>query len=283
MLPAFIRVLRPQQWYKNLLIFLPLIFVGDLFSFADMTIVLMGFISLCLCSSYNYILNDYIDRERDREHPEKKTRPLVSGALSPSFALVEALILLVAGLALAFFLNTIFGYAVVFLVALTKAYTLFFKHIPFADILSVSINFVVRAVSGTLLLNIQISPWLIICTFFLALFLLAGKRYGDLQFLGNKATAHKETLMVYTKDVTSALMIIATSLIILAYTAYTFFSNHQGLIISLPFALFVFFRYFSLVYTGSPIARHPEKVFHDKQMVISMILWTITVIAALYI
>ncbi|MEM2915739.1 MAG: hypothetical protein QXT19_00005, partial [Candidatus Woesearchaeota archaeon] len=119
--------------------------------------------------------------------------------------------------------------------------------------------------------------------FFFALFMLAGKRYADLEFLGARATEHKETLKVYTKDVANALMIIATALLVATYGAYALLSSHPWLAFSLPFALFVIFRYFSLVYIGSPIARHPEKVFGDWKMIIGMLLWAVAVYTAIYV
>ncbi len=279
----YLKVIRPQQWYKNLLVFLPLIFVGKAFEWPLLWFTTLGFVSLCLSSSFNYIINDIIDRTKDKAHPEKRHRPIASGKMPIPAALGFALILLVLGLRLAFILDKEFLYSVLFLVALTQAYSFFLKRIAFADIITVAINFVVRAGAGAFLLNVVISPWLVLCTFFFALFLLAGKRYADLLFLKAKAIEHKETLRFYTKDVANALMIIATTLLVAMYSAYALLSNHQGLAFSLPFALFVIFRYFSLIYIGSPIARHPEKVFKDWRMLIGMALWGITVFVGLYV
>ena len=278
----YFKLLRPQQWYKNLLVFLPLIFVGKLLDSQLLWITILGFVSLCLVSSFNYIINDIIDRKKDRAHPEKRKRPIAAGKISITFALVIAAILIILGLRLAFVLDREFLYTVVFIAVLTQLYSLFLKHIAFADIITVAINFVARAGAGAFLLNVVVSPWLVLCTFFFALFLLAGKRYADMKFLGAKAVEHKETLKYYTKDVANALMIMATTLLIATYSAYAVLSDHPGLAFSLPFALFVIIRYFSLIYIGSPIARHPEKVFKDWRMLIGMALWAVTVFIALY-
>lgn len=279
----YLKVLRPQQWYKNLLVFLPLIFVGKVLEWPLLWVTFLGFVSLCFCSSFNYIINDIVDRKKDKAHPEKRTRPITSGKVPIPAALVLAFILLALGLRLAFILDKEFVWAVALLVVLTQLYSFFLKKVAFADIITVAINFVVRAGAGAFLLNAVISPWLVLCTFFFALFLLAGKRYADLIFLGAKAAEHKETLRVYTKEVANAFMIIATALLVTMYSAYALLSEHHGLAFSLPFALFVIFRYFSLIYIGSPIARHPEKVFRDWRMVIGMLLWGIIVLAAIYL
>ncbi len=279
----YIKLLRLQQWYKNLLVFLPIIFIGRMFEWPLLWVTFLGFVSLCLCSSFNYVINDIVDRKKDRAHPEKRTRPIASGRVPITAGLVIALVLLALGLRLAFVLDKTFFFAVVFLVALTFVYSFFLKKVAFADIIAVAVNFVVRAGSGAFILHAAISPWLVLCTFFFALFMLAGKRYADLEFLGSKAAEHKETLKVYTKDVANALMIIATALLVATYSAYALLSSHPWLAFSLPFALFVIFRYFSLVYISSPIARHPEKVFRDWKMVIGMFLWAIAVYAAIYV
>jgi 4-hydroxybenzoate polyprenyltransferase len=279
----YLKVIRWHQWYKNFLVFLPLIFGGKLLSPALFWVTALAWLSLCFASSFNYIINDIVDRKKDRAHPEKRNRPIASGKISVNVAFGIAVVLLAIGLRLAWVLNRNFFYAEIFLVVLTQIYSFALKRVAFADIIAVAINFVVRAVSGAFLLNAVVSPWLVLCTFFFALFLLAGKRYADLIFLGKKAAEHKETLRFYTKDVANAFMIIATALIVMMYSAYAFLSERHGLAFSLPFALFVIFRYFSLIYIGSPIARHPDKVFTDWRMLVGMALWGISVLAALYV
>jgi 4-hydroxybenzoate polyprenyltransferase len=279
----YIKLLRPLQWYKNLLVFLPIIFVGKVLELDLLWVTFLGFVSLCLCSSFNYIINDIVDRKKDRAHPEKRKRPIASGRIGVFSALLWSVVLLAPGLWLAYTLNTLFFYAAIFILVLTQLYSFLLKHVAFADILAVAINFVVRAVSGTFIIGVTISPWLVLCTFFFALFLLAGKRYADLAFLGSKAGMHKETLKVYTKEIANALMIVATALLIVAYGAFALLGTHPQLAFSLPFALFVIFRYFSLIYVGSPIARHPELVFRDWKMLAGMLLWATATFIALYV
>lgn len=279
----FVKIARPQQWYKNLLVFLPLVFVGRLFNLQSIKLTIIAFISLCAISSANYIINDFIDLEKDKHHPEKKTRPLAAGTLKKTYAIIEAGFMLVAALWLAFkFPNKLFFMSVIALFVITQAYSIFLKKQLFADILSIGANFVIRASAGTFALDVKNSPWLILCTFFLSLYLSVGKRAAEFSFLGNEAKNHRETLLYYTKEITQPLLIISTTLLITAYSLYSFLSERNSLLYTLPFALYVIFRYFYLIEIGSEIARHPEKAFKDKNMLIGIILWGITTLLLLY-
>ena len=166
---------------------------------------------------------------------------------------------------------------------LAQLYSVWLKKEIFADVVVIGINFVIRAISGTFIINVAISPWLMVGIFFFAIFLAAGKRHSELLFLGERATAHRQTLKHYTKELTSALMILTTTLLIMAYSLYSFFSEHRNLFLTLPFAFYAIFRYFNLVYSGSPVARHPEKVFGDLRMVIAMLLWGLLTLYLMYV
>lgn len=280
-LKDLIKLLRVQQWYKNLVIFLPLIFTIEFFHLDKLSLTLLGCISLCLISSANYIINDIIDRKRDKIHSEKMDRPIASGKIKIWQALIMLAPLLLLSLIIAYTLSTYFLYSVIALFILTQLYTFYFKKEAFADILFIGVNFVIRAVSGTFIINSAVSPWLVLCTFFLSLFLSAGKREADIILLGEKAGIHKESLGSYSKSMTNALMILATSLLIISYSLYSFLSTHK-LLLTLPFAMYSTFRYFCLVYSGSEIARRPEKAFKDARLMISSILWLLAVFALIY-
>jgi 4-hydroxybenzoate polyprenyltransferase len=279
----YLKLLRPQQWYKNLLIFLPLIFVGQAFQARLVWVTALGFIALSLVSSFNYIINDIVDRTKDRAHPEKRSRPIASGKVPIWAALIVAFVLLLLGMRLAYVLDTKFMLIALALVISTQAYSFLLKKFAFADILTIGLNFVLRAMAGTFIIHVMISPWLILCTFFFALFLATGKRHADVLLLGKKAQQHKEALAFYTKDVTNALLLMTTVLLIASYCLYAVLGPHRALGMSIPFALFAIFRYFTHIYSGSPIARHPEKVITDWQMVTGMALWALTAFIALYI
>jgi 4-hydroxybenzoate polyprenyltransferase len=236
---------------------------------------IIGFVSLCLISSSNYILNDIIDLKKDRQNPEKRTRPLASGSIAVWQAVIMFALFAAGSVYLALSPPKLFLYSVIALFLLTQLYSVWLKKEFFADVLIIGINFVIRAASGTFIINVAISPWLIVGVFFLAIFLAVGKRHAELAVLGDKAASHRATLKQYTREITGALMIITTSLLIMAYSLYSFFSEHRNLFLTLPFALYAIFRYFNLVYSGNAVARHPERVFGDLRMVIAMLLWAL--------
>ncbi len=279
----FFQLFRVQQWYKNLLIFLPLVFAGLITNSFDMFLTILGFLALCCMSSANYILNDILDKEKDRIHPEKKFRPIASGQISIPSAGMCALVLAIISLVIAISLSQVFFLIVLVFFFLTQAYSLYFKKEIFADIIFISVNFVLRAMSGAFILNVRLSPWLIVCTFFLSLFLVLGKRKADLVFLGKNAEKHKESLALYSPQIINTLMSIATVSLLLSYTLYSFLSIYPLLIYSLPFALYVILRYFFLVETNSSIARKPEEFYKDIQLVIGIVLWICTVLIVMYL
>src|SRR3989338_320929 len=190
----YLKLMRVVQWYKNLVIFLPLVFVGQLLQGDSMERIALGFVALGLVSSANYVFNDMIDRKADRMHPEKKRRPLAAGTVRGGEAVLLFLGSLVSSLALAFALSPLFFLSVASLFALTLLYSLWLKHEVLVDMLLIGVNFVIRAIGGTFILGVSISPWLILCPFFLSLFLTTGKRKADLLLLGKEAELHRRVL-----------------------------------------------------------------------------------------
>jgi len=166
---------------------------------------------------------------------------------------------------------------------LTLIYTFWLKKIIFADILTISTLFVLRAVAGALAIQVKISPWLVLCPFFLALFLAVGKRHADLLFLKEKAESTRKVLQEYSLELTNSLMIIATVLLLVSYSMYSFLSEHDYLLITLPLAIYVVFRFFFLVQSGSEISRHPEKVIRDKGIVFGAFLWGLITAVIIYL
>jgi 4-hydroxybenzoate polyprenyltransferase len=277
-----ISLLRVKQWYKNFLVFLAIFFVGEIFQLNTLLLSTIGFIVLCLNSSAGYIINDIIDLKKDRNHPEKRKRAIASGKVKPLTAGIISSLLLTSALIISLLLNKNFFYIVLTLFLLTQVYSFFLKKILFADILTIAVLFVLRAISGALLINVNISPWLILCPFFLSLFLSVGKRHSDLLLLKEEASRTRKVLKEYDNGITNYLMIISTALLMMSYALYCFMSNHQNLLFTLPFALYVVFRYFYLINVGSIIARHPEKVFKDKEMIIGILLWALLTFLILY-
>jgi len=289
MIREILKLMRVKQWYKNLIIFLPLIFSESLFDFTYLFFTLLGFVSLSFVSSSYYIINDIVDKEKDQKHPEKKLRPIASGKIKIWQGTVLSIFLFAISITIALNLSLYFTYFVLALFILTIIYSFFLKNEPFVDILVIAINFVIRAVSGAFVFvmnnkpYVEISSWLILCPFFLALFLDIGKREADLKLLGKKAYQHKKVLKVYNKGLTRALMLIATTLLIITYSLYVFFSDFPLLLLTLPLALYIIFRFFYLIESGSAIARHPELIYRDKRMVLAILILGVIAYLAIYV
>jgi len=278
----YLRLIRVQQWYKNGVIFLPLFFIGQFFSLHLLSSVFVGFASLCFISSVNYVINDIKDRDKDRLHPEKKHRALASKKVSSISAMLFAGVLFLLGMAFAYALGLFFFLAVLFLFFSSLFYTFFLKQILFADIITIAVNFVIRIVSGALILKIIISPWIVVCPFFLALFLAVGKRDADARTMKAKATTYNPVLKHYTPEITHALMIISGTALLLSYALYSFTRTHL-MLATVPFAVYALFKYFYLVRTNSVIARHPELMYRDRLMMVSLIIWALLVFFIFYV
>lgn len=286
-LKDYITLMRPKQWYKNLLVFLPLIFAQEFYAMPLMKTV-EGFFALCLASSFNYILNDIIDRKRDRINAEKRYRPIASNRVSVWQAIILALILILGVGYLSMQLSPIFSIFMATFVVLTQLYSFMLKNKIFADVLLISVNFVLRAISGAWVISngthpyIAFSAWLILCPFFLALFLAVSKRRSETIFLKEKATEHRSVLQIYTPSITSALMQISTVLFISSYALFTFFSAYKSLLFSLPFVLYIIFQFFQMAEQGSIVVRHPELIYKEKELVIPAIIILIIVALSIY-
>ncbi|MDO8660893.1 MAG: decaprenyl-phosphate phosphoribosyltransferase [Candidatus Woesearchaeota archaeon] len=277
----YLNILRPAQWYKNLLVFLAAFFSANLFNTHALWLSLIGFVSLCLASSASYIINDLADKTRDEQNPEKKHRPIAAGRISTTSAIVFSIILLLTSITIAHSISYFFTALILTLIALNQAYTFWLKHIILADIFVIGSNFVLRAVSGAIIISVFISPWLVLCPFFLALFLASGKRYAETKLLAEKARHARPVLEAYTPKLTKTLLIITTSALIISYTVYAFQRN-IFLLYTLPFALYVIIRYLFLIITAHKIARHPELAVKDWQLMLGIGLWIVSALAAIY-
>ncbi|MBI5680174.1 MAG: decaprenyl-phosphate phosphoribosyltransferase [Methanobacterium sp.] len=281
MIKELVISMRPKQWYKNLVIFLGIVFSLNLLNFDLWIDVIAGFAVFCVLSGSLYILNDIIDIEKDKKHPKKRSRPLASGKLKKSHALLFALIFIVLTFVVAYLINIMFlGAAITFFI-LILVYSVFLKHIVIVDIMVLSSGFVIRAIAGCLAISVTISPWLIIGTFLIALFLAIGKRRHELVLLGADAGDHRQILDGYSTEMLDQMINITTSALIMSYALYTFFTGKIYIMLTIPFAFYGLFRYIYLVHAKN-FGGEPEMLFKDKGMLLSMVLWVILVVIVLY-
>ena len=246
--------MRPRQWTKNLLLFAALVFSKNLFHLPMLKDVFVAFIIFCLLSGSVYTLNDLIDLAQDRNHPKKSKRPLASGKLKPSTAIISGIILVVLSLANAFWLNTNFAWIAVGYFILQIAYSTVLKHVVILDVLAVSVGFVLRAIAGAEVIEVPISSWLLICTILLALFLALGKRRHELLLLENNAVHHRKILYEYSPGLLDQMISVATASTVVAYALYTMSTetiekfHTDNLKYTIPFVLYGIFRYLYLIH-----------------------------------
>lgn len=284
LLLTLVKLLRPQQWYKNLLLFLGVIFAFQLFNYTLYPILFAGFFLMCLVSGLNYIINDIQDIEKDKTHPEKKFRPLPSGALSPKIAAAYAMALLIFSISIAFVINVSFALVLIFFFSFTQLYSFYLHKVVLVDVLAISVNYVLRALAGCLIINVRVSPWLIIGVFFTALLLALGKRKNELSLLREKAPLHKEVFKHYTQGLLDYGIIMTSTIVIITYTLYSIDSpvGDPRLLVSMPVATFLVMRYVFLLHAANPSTRKPHELVKDRPLLIGLAFWTLLIVYLLY-
>lgn len=281
MLQELILSMRPTQWYKNLVLFVGIIFSHNLFSFSLWLKVISAFVIFCMLSGCDYVINDILDRERDKVHPTKRKRPIASGRLKKSHAALFATILLILALSWSYVINSLFFIISIIFLVLHNMYTLFLKHVILVDVLTISTNFVIRAIAGCLAIRVSVSPWLIICAFLLALFLALGKRRHELVLLGDEAKEHRKILEDYSTQMLEQMITITSGALIISYSLYTFLADNIHMMLTIPFAVYGLFRYLFLIHAKN-FGGETELIFRDRGVLICMVLWAILVVGILY-
>jgi len=273
----YLRLLRIQQWYKNLVIFLAVFFTNNLSNTGLLIRTIFGFIALCLVSSSYYILNDIWDVEEDKRHPEKKNRPIASGEIEKGTALFISALLLILSLLISYNLSLKFAVFPIVLFLLSIAYNVRLKDVAIIDVHMIALNFLLKAISGAVLIEVPASSWLVITIFFMALLLGVSKRLADMQLLGEDVIKHKKVYRIYNRKLLEMLIVVISAILLFAYGLYSFIV-HGSLyaVTTLPFASFMTFRYLYFVSINHEAARKTQLIFKDKQMLIAFILWIIT-------
>jgi len=247
----------------------------------------VGFILFCLLSSTIYIINDLVDVEADRQHPDKRNRPIASGRLPKSVAVTAAAALLVITFSVAIILSPTFAGICLAYFLLNLAYSFWLKHMPILDALSIAAGFVLRVGAGVVLITVQrFSPWLYVVTTLLALYLAFGKRRAELALLSTGANAHRRVLDGYTIPLLDQFITILASTTIIVYSLYTFSapnlpSNH-AMMLTIPFALYGIFRYQYLIEVKHSGGAPEESLLNDRPLQVTIVLWGISVLLILY-
>lgn len=280
--------MRPRQWPKNIFIFAALVFDKQLLNVEAFLHTLAGFVLFCLISSSVYIFNDLADVEADRQHPEKKNRPIAAGKLPVSVAWAAGIGLVIVSLSLGFLLEPSFAAVLFVYFLLNIAYSKWLKHVPIIDVFVIAAGFVLRVHAGVTLIDVErFSPWLYVVMTLLSLFLGFGKRRAELALLAQGAGSHRKVLDGYTLPLLDQYIMIVSGTTIVAYSLYTFSApnvpKNDSMMLTIPFVVYTIFRYLYLIEVKHAGGAPEEILLSDRPFQIAMILWAAAVLAIFYL
>ncbi|MBC7324127.1 MAG: decaprenyl-phosphate phosphoribosyltransferase [Moorella sp. (in: Bacteria)] len=274
--------LRPKQWLKNAFVFAAILFSRHLLDIPLLVRAFQVFVVFCLISGGTYLINDLVDRERDRRHPRKKHRPIAAGLLPPLPATAAAVVILSGSLTWAFALSWQVGLISLTYTFQTLAYSFYLKQMVLVDVFIVALGFVLRVAAGAAAIMVPVSPWLLITVILLALFLALCKRRHELVHLDD-AAAHRRILAEYSPGLLDQLIATVTSATIVVYAIYTFAgAARPQLMYTVPLVLFGICRYLYLTYRCQGGGEPESLVLKDKPLAVTILLWTAGCFIILY-
>ena len=282
---ALLKALRPLQWVKNGLVFLPFVFaVNVAWSTDDLGPVpgllldlLLVALAFCALSSAVYLFNDLMDRTGDRRHPVKRNRPIASGKVSVPMAAMVILLLAAAGLAVMVLVEPLLGVTGGLYALINIGYSLGLKQVVLLDVFSVTSGYVIRAVAGAVAIDVTPSPWLYVTTGAGALFIVLGRRFAEVRLAGDASEDQRPVLKDYSGPFINQLLMLSAAAAWLSYTLYTVeatnLPDNNTMLFTLPFVTFGLFRYLFLL-NNSDQAEAPELlIIRDLPLVLSIISW----------
>ena len=285
----YIRLMRPKQWIKNFFVFAPLIFAKELFSPDPLLAALRAFVAFCLTASAVYILNDISDVEADRLHPEKKHRPIASGAVPAAHGYILAFFLLAAVILIVLGMNRRFLLLLGFYFFLNLAYSFRLKEVVLLDVFTVASGFMLRVLGGAYAIDVRVSSWIVLCTLFISLFLGFAKRRGELimnQDLG--IASRRKVLLRYSVSFLDQMLTITAAGAVISYALYTVaprtleIYGTDKMIYTTVFVLYGVFRYLHIIHSGTSTENPTNTVTSDVTILITGILWIIACIVLIY-
>lgn len=283
---GLIKLTRPKHWLKNLIIFAPLIFSGNLLTQSDWLPVIYTFLSFCFISSSIYCLNDIIDCEKDLLHPIKKNRPLPSKCVQKNEAFLLSITLALAAFLFSMLANLNITLTIFLYLCLNIFYSVKGKRIVIFDVILISIGFVLRIFAGSNAIGIEPSGWILITTFFATLLLALSKRRNELCALGEQCHNFRQTLGEYNTSLLDQLIISSATITIISYSLYTLDAkvikqfNTTMLPYTIPFVVFGIFNYLKTIYATNET--DPVAMINKPATILSILLWTLSVILIIY-
>ncbi len=274
--------MRPKQWIKNGFVFAGLIFSRSFTDLKAVVRVLCCFFIFSMISGALYIINDIVDKKNDSVHPVKRNRPIASGRLNSTVALIFSILISAVSLTCAFFISLKLFVIVLAYFILVILYSMKYKNVIIIDVIILSAGFVLRTVGGAVVLDVWISPWLILCTTLLALFLALNKRKSELQTMSERAPEHRKILAEYSPELINSMLSVITPTTVMCYCLYTFLAGKSGyMMLTIPFVLYGIFRYQYLASSGSMCGAPETALYQDKPLFIDVVLWVIACIIVL--
>jgi 4-hydroxybenzoate polyprenyltransferase len=288
-LRAIIKLVRPQQWIKNLFVLAPLIFARELFLIEPVTLALRAFAAFCLTASAVYIVNDIIDVEADRAHPRKRHRPIASGTLSLATALILLGLIVIADVLLIWGMNDQFLLIVATYFLINLAYTFKLKEVFLLDVFIIAAGFMLRVLGGAYAISVQVSSWIILCTLFISLFLGFAKRRGEIIVMQSAgAFPERKVLQHYKVSVIDQMLTITAAGTVISYALYTVaprtveIFGTDKLIYTTVFVMYGIFRYMHLIHTTEAVENPSAVVSTDFPIIANVILWITVCVLLIY-
>lgn len=285
----YLKLLRPKDWAKNLFLYLPLFFSGEIFDLTKFVHVFEGFVAFCCIASSIYIINDYADLESDKNHPLKQNRPLASGKVKISIAFMILSLTLITGFLIAYQINFNFLVLLSIYFLLNIAYSLGLKHVPILDIFIIAIGFSLRIRSGGVLAGVGVTIWMNIMVFLLALFMAAGKRRDDVLLTISSGKNIRKAMEGYTLDFLNILLAVISSVMIVSYFMYTISDRvilrleTNRLYFTSLFVMAGMMRYLQIIYVHSDGGSPTKILYKDRFIQICIILWMVSFYFLIYL
>lgn len=282
MIYSVIKEMRIKQYTKNLLVFAAALFSGTILDKTVLFLTFCAFLSFSFVASAVYIFNDIMDRNKDRQHPEKCKRPIASGKISISFGIFLVIILVIAATYISLLLNKSLFAILIIYVLMNLAYSLILKHIVIVDVMIIAFGFVLRALAGATVIDVDITSWFILCVFMLSLFLALAKRRAEMQMFIHNSEKQRKVLDEYTIQLIDALLLVVTAMTLTSYSLFAiqstkpnevFLSNLSYMICTIPIVIYGIFRYMYLIYKKGEGGSPDEILLHDKHILGTVIVY----------
>jgi len=285
---AHIQLIRPKDWAKNLFMFVPVFFAGQIFNWNLVLELLAGFACFSFVASSIYIINDYRDIEDDKKHPVKYSRPLASGMVSKTTSIIICILLLVIGFTGAWFIRDKFLFVLAIYFFLNLGYSFGLKNISILDIIIISIGFVLRVKAGSVIALIPLSEWLVIMVFLLALFMAIAKRRDDVLIKNISGTDMRKAVKGYNIDFINAALSLICAVIIVSYFMYTMSPEVTSrythrLYYTCLFVLAGVFRYLQLIFVQQNSQSPTKILYKDRFIQVTILLWVISFYIIIYV